>query len=729
MNILTCVLLGSLLLFSSLLPCVLAAPPAIQRQMEIIEATIDGGSGPSTVDPANCYDTASGELLMNVYDTLVSFDGEHVDRYLPQLATEWNLEKNDPPVHDVDTGLDWYYTYFFKIRNGVKFHNISLPELSAEDVEYCFERGMVLDMASGPQWMFYEPLLNGANHDYINGVTYNIEGNVTDEILVGKMIDHAIESNSTHVWFNLAFPGAYAPFMQILSQPWSSIYSKTWALSLGRPSIWPGTWGSYDSWSEYCNLALPPLDDPEPVEMGTGPFVSANLDWELLYSLKYWEASRFTNYWRGWGSGPAPNYGIGWPTSGNSKPAGYIDHLKVSWAWNWTTRSTMFLNGDVDFCAVPRQYISQMVGQAGVRCIYPLPSMQVDVLLFNQNVNPLTFYGTIFDYGVLGEDGIPRDFFSDVHARKAFAQAIDYDAIIGAIPIMGEAIKPATAIIQGLPYYNASIAGYSFNLANAANEFATAWNGELPETGFTVTLVYNAGNIMRMTLFEMLKTNIEAMNPKYHVVVTAFFWPYDDIRGICCFVKGWLADYPDPHDFAYAFYYSRGIFAGTSSYSDPEMDALIETGIRTPDGPARAAKYSQIQQRIIDTCPSAALQQPIGRHFERDWVVGWYYNSIYSGVYAANLWKWYYTPHAQQDTLPANSTGNFLPYDVNYDGKTNMMDIGAAALCFGAIYGPPISPKWNFRCDFNDDRKIDMKDIGGVAQNFGKTSSPWSPPT
>jgi hypothetical protein len=60
----------------------------------------------------------------------------------------------------------------------------------------------------------------------------------------------------------------------------------------------------------------------------------------------------------------------------------------------------------------------------------------------------------------------------------------------------------------------------------------------------------------------------------------------------------------------------------------------------------------------------------------------WYYDPIYSDNYAANLWKWYYTPHAQLDTV-TNATANLLPYDVNYDGKTNMYDIGMAAQNFG----------------------------------------------
>jgi ABC-type transport system substrate-binding protein len=97
MNILTYVLLSSLLLFSSLLPCVRAAPPAIQRQIEIYEATIEGGSI-AHVDPAAIYDTASAALLLQTHDTLICFDGEHMDRYLPSLATEWTILQNNPPV-------------------------------------------------------------------------------------------------------------------------------------------------------------------------------------------------------------------------------------------------------------------------------------------------------------------------------------------------------------------------------------------------------------------------------------------------------------------------------------------------------------------------------------------------------------------------------------------------------------------------------------------------------
>lgn len=731
MNILRGMLLTLLLLSSPLLLCVLAAPPTLQRPMEIVEATIEGGSI-ATVDPAACYDTASGELLMNCYDTLVCFDGEYVDKYLPQLATEWVIVQNNGTKISANTGLEFFYTYYFKIRTGVQWQNSVFGTVTPADVEYTFERGMVLEPGDNPQWMFYEPLLNGATMAYIDGHDVDPGGNLTERAWVGWAIDEAVESNSTHVWFNLCFEGTYAPFMQILCQPWSSIICKAYVNSLGRATNWNGDFGvDHQAYYAYHFPAVPPLDDPTYAVMGAGPFILAHLD----QALHYWDANRFTNYWRGWGSGPAPNYGIDWPAFGSSKPAGYINHYKVTWAYDWPTRSTMFLNGDVDFCEVPRQYTNSMLGQPGIRCIYPLPSLTCDALFYNFDIAPTTPYGTIYDYGQLNESGIPRDFFGNsswgMHTRKAFACCIDYGSWLSE-NYGDDAQRPGTAIIPGIPYYDPTVPRYDFNLTRAGEEFkqvSTLW-----ETGFTINLAYlvwcGNHNPIKSSLFNLIKQAVESLNPKFHVTVSEVQWCF-----LCCepgpenfpmSIFGWLADYPDPHNFAYPFYYSEGNFASRVGYSNPTMDALVAAGIATPDGPQRAQIYHDLQQFVIDDCPSVVLHQSFGRHFERDWICGWYYNLIYPGVYAANLWKWYYTPQAQLDTV-TNATANLLPYDVNYDGKTNMYDIGAAAASFGAVYGPPISPKWNFRRDFNNDRMIDMKDIAGVAKNFGKTSNIWTP--
>jgi peptide/nickel transport system substrate-binding protein len=671
--------------------------------------------GLQTVEPGWANDAASWKLLFNVYDTLLTFDGEHMDRFLPSLATSWaiqNINEKSPE------GLDWTYRYVFQIRQGVKFQDGS--QLTPQDIEYSLERVLVKDADFGPAWMLYEPLLYGESASFINQQDMNLNDPATI-VKVGKMIDHAVESNETHVWFNIAFPGAYAPLLQILCQSWTSILSKQWVNDyvigqLGRPD-WNGEWGDYSGWINFYNPATSPLDDPTPLMMGTGPFKLESLD----YTAKQWSVVRFPDYWRGW---PAD-----FPASGSAKPAGYIDRFVVTWAYDWETRKTMFLNGDIDICAVPRQNLNEILGKPGIRCISPLPSLAVDALFFNYNIDPTTPYGPINDYGVFNENGIPRDFFSNVNIRKAFAHSIDFVTFIQQ-SYLGEAMQPPTALIPGLPYYDATVQKYTYDLAKAKAYFEAVPG--LMNTGFTITVTYNSGNTARMNLCNLLKTAIESISPKFHVTVATAAWSaylYAENHGqLTAFTLSWLADYPDAHNFAYAFYHSLGNFAWKASYNNPAMDALINTGIRTPDGPARAKIYSDIQKLVIEDCPSVAFVQPVERHFERDWITGWYYNPIYpSGTYAYNLWKWYYIPQALFDNATTSPWSNSLSCDVNYDGVVNILDIFIVANAFGSTYGPPINPRWQFRADVNNDRVVNILDIFTVARYYGKTSAIWAP--
>jgi peptide/nickel transport system substrate-binding protein len=618
---------------------------------ELVEATTEGGSI-ATVDPAACYDTAGAALIFNVYDTLVRYDvnrslpvaeqGQYTpDHIVASLATNWTIKKNDPPIVSGNTSLNWYYTYYFKIRQDVPFQNSSFGNVTPGDVEYCFERGMALEPGDNPQWMFYEPLLNGANATYINGTDIsNATGGLdpAQQTYVGWAIDEAVESNDTHVWFNLAFPGEYSPFLEILTQTWSSIYSKNWTNSLGRASNWNGTWGDYHTaWYAYHFPAIPPfdaLDDgtPAPVMMGSGPFKFDYLDQVLCK----WSVVRFADYWRGW---PASN------------STGYLDRVTLTWADSWTIREAKFIAGEIDICAVPRQNISDMLNEPNIRCVSQLPGMGCDAYAYQFNINKTSPYGPIFGYGVLGETGIPRDFFGNAaygkYVRQAFSHLVGYDDYIHTV-YLGEATQPATALIPPLPYYNASIPKYDYN-ATAAEELFKQWPG-LWDTGFNITLLYNNGNIARKTVCESIANHVNSLNEKFHAQALGLPWNDNDgTEGylnastnlqLPVFPIGWLADYPDPHNFVYPYYYSQGNFARRSHYSNATMDDLIDQGIRTPDGAERAEIYSQIQQLAFNDCPNIPLANAALRHFEQTWVHGWYYNPVYFGnTYYYEVWK------------------------------------------------------------------------------------------
>jgi len=723
----------SVLMVLSIMASVRAMPP-ITDKLHLKVATIEGES-PETVDPAWCYDTASGELIFNVYDTLITFDGEHMDRYLPSIAENWTIQQINETSPE---GLHWYYRYTFQIRPGVKFYDTlgHVYDLTPQDVEFSFEREMVQDRAGGPQWMFYEPLLNGKEADYINGVSYNLT-NTADIIKVGEMIDHAVESNSTHVWFNLAFPGAYPQFIQILCQSWSSILSKQWINNyvigeLGRKD-WPGDWGDYTGWINYHSPGVSPLDNPTPIMCGSGPFMLETLN----YTDQYWTIVRNVNYWRGW---PAD-----FPKIGPTAPAGWVDRVTVTWKYTWEDRKTMFLAGDLDIVAVPRMYIPEMykdysmgILQDGIRCIYPLPLLCVNVVFgFNHYVASSDFQ-KVYPCGTFAEDGIPADFFGNsnwgMYIRKAFAYAFDYNRYNQEV-YYGEAFNSATAIIPGQPYYDPSVKGYCFNLTKAEEYFKIVPG--LWETGFTLTILYFTGNIKLQIAAEILRDNIALLNnPKFHIEIASTDWksflracgPYwYTYLALNLFIPGWCLDYSDPYNVVYPFYHSGGMFATLIAYSNPEMDILIDDAAKTVNETERAKIFKEIQELAVEDCPYIGFYTPFYRHFERSWVVGWYYNPIYPGEYAYNIWKWYYVPHALLDTS-TQPTSSLLPYDVNYDGKVDIKDVSTTAKSFGATPGPPIHPRWVFRCDFNNDRKIDIKDVSAVAKSFGKTSTPWTYP-
>ena len=693
------------------------APPPIQRQMELIEATYEGAS-PQTVDPAWAYDTNSYELIYNVYETLVTFDGERMNRFLPSLAESWAVVQLNPPQISPE-GLTWYYEYIFKIRESVQWQDPTYGYLTPEDVEYSIERSMVQSRSGGPSWTLYEPLLNVHSPEELGDLT-----DPSTVVRVGRMIDNAVQVNATHVILKSAYPVVYTPMFQFISQPYWSIVCKDWINALARYD-WRGEWGDYTGWINFHNPVVSPLDDPAPVMMGTGPFALGTVD----YVEKFWDAYRHVNWWRGW---PCP-----FPAFGGSKPAGYVDHIKKTWALDSDSRLAAFLNGEVDIADISPNYDAMVINQPDIRRYFPLPPISYVGLGLTSDIDPSTVYGPILEPGNFSEIGIPRDFFDNIdwghNVRQAFAYAIYYaDIIRDAYYYWADRL--GAAIIETQDFLDMTIGPFETNYPEATALLQSIW--ELWGTGFLVHLCIEKGNPALHLVADIIKTSIEGLNAKFHVIIddvadNYYFNPVIRPKWYPMFLIDRRIDSTSPHASLVDYYHSKGFFARLQGYANPEMDAMIDEAIilEATDPIQAQARYSEIQQLAHDELFNIAICNYIGRHYERTSVVGYYYQPLLygTGTYFANLWKWYYTPHAQQDSILANSTGNLLPYDVNYDGKTNMVDIGTTAASFGAIYGPPMSVKWMYRADFNNDRKVDMKDIGGVAKNFGKICSIWTP--
>lgn len=689
-------LLLSLSMFS---PAVSATVVTIPDQDHMIMESI---GDPETVDPAWAYDTASAMLIFNVYDTLIFFDHERVDKFEYSLATEYSINQPPDPAAPPGTNSTWY----FKIRGcpataeepAVKFHDGST--LTTEDVEYSFERAMVQDRSGGPVWMLNEPLFGNGWPDK--------SGWPEDD---SCPINLAVQRNSTHVWFNLAMP--YPPFMQILSQSWASIVNKAFCIAHGD---WPGTW---TNWKAYEDPAHSPLDSPDNVMCGTGPYMGPPFSDPDIGTAYWthgveWSIVRFKDYWQGW---PAPHC------------PSYVNRWTEKVVYEWETRYSDFIGGYADLIYVPRAYLPKMILNwpekwpdyteqyaEGIRCIPGLPSLASAAFFFNMKIDPTSGYIGSGSF----PDGIPTDFFNDTRIRKAFAYCMDYGTFIDEI-FWGEAEQPSSCVIDGIRYHNPDNPKYNLNLTKAAELFQEAsadpsspaygvWN-----TGFAMTLLYNTGNVPRETTATMIKTNVEKVFESApgtaSITIQAVPWPtyLGELvhKTLTMFIIGWLADYPDPHNWVVPFMYTYGDFTYFQSYSNSTVDALIEQGIVTPDGPEREAIYYKLQLMYYQDCPSVCTSQALGRHWERDWVQGWYYNPIYPGNYAYHLWKG-------------------LNGDVNGDNSVDTLDNGVVS---GHWYpGPPVGPAGYDRiADISPELQyplqgvVDIFDAAEVSSHFGET--------
>ncbi|MEM3668277.1 MAG: ABC transporter substrate-binding protein [Candidatus Bathyarchaeia archaeon] len=781
-----------LLLVSIIEPINISYAQTPNNQYELI-VDVPLGYHPVTFDPANCYDMASAELLFNVYETLITFDGERYDCFLPHLATQVVVAPPDPAAPAYTN-----FTVYFEVRVGVPFHTWCRSDLgtitftqyylTTADVEHSFERWMVLDYVGGPQWMIYEPLLN----------TYGADPTWPSD--PSNPINQAVQSNSTHVWLNIANQGltpggpvSFAPvklfddnpssywygrtrqafwddvgvlplgyplriFFQVVSQFWASIMSKSWLLDYVGPEAQladpthPGEWdGNWATWLNYWNPDVgqnPAVDivpgaaaDPG-VTCGTGPYILDRLQWAYGWSLV-----KYDNYWRGWPADwPSPPYPP--EISSSIRPAGWIERLTVRQV-STSTGIAEFLAGVADFAAVPRARCGELhvngdkygPTREGIRLDYPIPSLSIDSfhMTFDVEPTPDNRYGEIYDYDVLNPNGIPRNFFGNVNVRKAFAHLINFTMILQD-QLLGEAYQPNTFAPGGFPYIDASIPKYYYDESLAASYFAAAsFNGvPLTSVGFTVYICFNSGNTIRQAIATQLATSINKVASDHGWPFTAYtagppwsaYLTDMDAHMLPAFVMDWQADYVDIHSYAYPYAHSQGALAAAQRYSNPTVDALIEQGLYTPDGPVRQAIYYQVENIFFQEAPTIPLYVAIERGYMRDWVQGHYYNPLAPGIYSYDMWKWPMT-----DTPGAEG---YWPGDVNYDGIVDTLDVLIIRMAYGSFAGkvgmPISSPRWNFHCDIAGprygwhDRKIDSSDIASVLLNFGKFSQIWIPP-
>ena len=544
---------------------------------------------PESLDPAYAYDTASSEVfLWHVYETLIFFNAGATGAFVPMLATAVPTVANGGISRDGRT-------YAFKIRPGVKFHD-GTP-LTAEDVKYSLLRFMFMDRDGGPSFVLLAPILG------VDGT--RDEKGALDAALFTKA-NQAIRASGNTLSITLKEP--YAAFLPIVAQ-WSMTVNRKWAISRGD---WNGTAAGLASLN---NPAKPEDTKLFAQANGTGPFKLAQWDRQNRQAI----LERNPDYWRA----PAK-----------------LSRVIYRVVEDFGPRRLMIQQGDADIVDVNRVEQTQAAGLPGVRIVDGLPRLALTSLYMNLKIDTSGGNPDVGS-GRLDGNGVPGDFFADVNVRRGIAYAFDYATAIRDCNRSAATVNKGP-IPSGMFGYNPTQPWYTTDRSRAEAAFREARGGQIWSAGFKFTVAFNSGNTTRQCMAQVLKANLEALNPKFKVDVRGVTWAqylalYRTSK-LPMWILGFLADYPDPDNFVTAFMHSTGVYAKFQGYANPQVDKLIQDARYETDAAKRRALYFNLM-KIAYEDPITLYLQPTAFYVMRTWVRGWYNNPAFVGPYVYPMSK------------------------------------------------------------------------------------------
>ncbi|KQM11675.1 hypothetical protein AOA80_06450 [Methanomassiliicoccales archaeon RumEn M1] len=533
------------------------------------------GGNHESLDPAVDYETVGGEILQNVYETLVFYNGASSSDLKPMLAAEMPWISED--------GL----TYNFTLRQGVMFSD-NKTEMTAEDVKYSFDRGLLLNDPHGPFWM-YGAYLIPDYYDY-GMASFDSAGNMvmTEESITQEMCDAAIWAKGKYeVQFNLTTP--YAPFLSALAFNAGSIVSKAYV-------------------EEHGGLTKAGYDHMASNTFGTGPYVLEEYKVDSYYKLVANEA-----YWRG---------------------VANIKTVMIEMIPDTNSRIMALKNGELDAAYVPRDQIGSVENVEGLMINKGNPTFNIDFLGLNLKINKTGLDPSLTN--------VPSDFFDDRNVRLAFMHAFNYGLYINET-MQGMAIQPNGAIPKGMFGYSDDVPKYNYDLAKAKEYLETAETNWV-EQGFKLEVFFNNGNTARETACMQIKAGLEALAPgKITVTVTGLEWSkYLDYRKdgqMPAMFLGWAPDFADPDNYLQPFYHSAGTYASMIGYSNATLDAAIEAAAVELDPEVRAQMYEDLMYDMYEEALFAWTAQATNFFVGQDYIQGYYFNPMFSNLYYYDLDK------------------------------------------------------------------------------------------
>jgi ABC-type transport system substrate-binding protein len=565
--------------------------------------------GPYSFDPDIDYEMVGFEVIANVYETLVAYNGSSVTSFVPIIAKYVPTMANGGISSN---GLN----YTFYIRSGLKFANGD--PLTVWDVYTSYVRALLFMLGSPgtPGWILAQDLLPGGGWAP-GAVSYQ---NITKAI--------SYNNTTSSITFHLLKPDP--AFLDYIADALFPTIDYNWLVAHGAGiTFTPQGFNEYMNFSNEANYN----NYVRWHTMGSGPYMISNFI--MGQSVTLVPNPYFT---------PIPGV-PGYDHKANNT-------IYIEWIKDPSTEYLILESGGADIYSTPglsglpaNWYPEEAkLASQGKLSIYEFPSMTTLGFSFNYNINTTMMKGFGAQYH------IPATYFQNLDVRRAFAYAFNYTDYINQIG--GNSVYGANFsfhitgwIPYGMPGYlspqqlkqaGIDVPYYNLTLAKQYLLESGMYNVSINIPVFVYagdTVDYVAASMWAQAM-NKIDPNIQ-MSPLYVTFSQWIGYQVPNANPMPIYVTTWIPDYPYPSDIVGAFYAEGGTYP-----LGAQLNAQTFNITNTSEAAAISLmnKYIQIGEEQVNETSSLHyydLAEEIAVNY-----------TFY--VYGRQLnWFWFYSPYLQ----------------------------------------------------------------------------------
>ena len=608
--------------------------------------------GARTEDPAIAYDATSYEPILNVYQTLITYNGSQVgptwQSFEPSLAT---CVPGSPQCEQLyGNSLVDGYNYTFVINGASQFYDpVTGSHWGVYPSDIVFSVARTLGFSTLPTvmsnngWILAQALLGRGNgswspvHFTYNNTPQNIFGSMTVNDTADGFCTHAMMTDDHGcVTFHVDGQGLNWPyFLELIADPLGgSIVPCGWfsapAQAAGIP-YW--TSGNVTSPGDHpCAMPgqgmgapvsqMPPTGWDQWEEMGsgaTGRYVG-NIQYRMVGSGPYYLSEYSIGISYALSANPAyvqNPYCIwkGCPPAPNT----YAKTVEVTWGSDQTQGEQELSAGIADMASIPESDMSlvfNLVASGKVTAV-TYPTLTTSFIVMNMDIDSFVSSGY--------PTNVPSDFLSYLGVRQFLVHSYPYATIERTVYTANgveEAVPYGGAIPRYLDgYYPSNITWPTGDpCTNSSNpSCATYWWSQLRNSS-SVYYDPEAGNCSRSSPCQFTAligvpgaeqwaneiTNLTGgamlLNPGAYTEGMSFGPPTQ----VAMYASGWAPDFPDPADYVDILYAENSTLTWSAAFAQALYTPQFSNAACIPasDWPA----YSNVAIALQQECQGTAYK-------------------------------------------------------------------------------------------------------------------------